>query len=129
MSYDRDSLPVLCSDLRLLRWETETGKPCFLSTNGTSTLARIADEIEADQLHDAADVLQGAKSVLADHKAGEYAVRLALRAATHSLGDVLRVADSRGARLHVPNDQHDDADSDDQDANADRPQYPTEAFG
>lgn len=125
MSYGRNTVSAPPPGLRLLPWETDTGKPCFLSTNGTpGTLARIADEIEADQLRDGADVVQGAQAVLDDRKAGEYALRLALRAATQALGDVLRIADSRGARLPVPDDEH---DADDQDDGA--AQYPAEAFG
>jgi hypothetical protein len=109
MSYDRNSLPTLSPSprLRLLPWKSDTGKPCFLSTNGTpGALARIADRIEADQLRDGAVVLKGARAVLADCKAGEYAVRLALRAVTQCLGDVLRIADSRGARLPRQDDDH-----------------------
>ncbi|MEU2714740.1 hypothetical protein [Streptomyces sp. NPDC007205] len=128
MSYDRNSVSPLSPGLRLLPWETETGKPCFLSTNGTTgVLARIADEIEADQLRDGADVLKGAQAVLDDHKAGEYAVRLALRAATQCLGDVLRIADSRGARLPRLVDA-DDRDQDDG-ADDDGPHVPAEVFG
>ncbi|AQW52133.1 hypothetical protein ACIQPP_42790 [Streptomyces violaceusniger] len=113
MSYDRNAAPAPTPGLRLLPWETETGKPCFLSTNGSpGALARIADEIEADQLRDGADVLKGVQAVLDDHKAGEYALRLALRAAMQCLGDVLRIADSRGARLPVLNDEHDSDDGD-----------------
>ncbi|MEU9473278.1 hypothetical protein AB0D78_43385 [Streptomyces avermitilis] len=125
MSYDRNTVSAPPPGLRLLPWETDTGKPCFLSTNGTpGTLARIADDIEADQLRDGADVVQGAQAVLDDRKAGEYALRGALRAATQALGDVLRIADSRGARLPVPDDEH---DADDQDDGA--AQYPAEACG
>nr|WP_239149689.1 hypothetical protein [Streptomyces sp. SID12501] len=81
-------------------WETDTGKPCFLSTGDVpSRLSRLADEIEADQLRDGADVLGGAKAVLDDLKAGEDTLRRTLRVVTQVLGDVLRVADSRGARL------------------------------
>ncbi|MER5215802.1 hypothetical protein ABT063_36085 [Streptomyces sp. NPDC002838] len=68
-------------------------------------LSRLADEIEADQLRDGAVVLKGVRAVLDDRKAGEYALRRALRAAVQALGDVLRVADSRGARL--PGSDHD----------------------
>ncbi|MGC9544095.1 hypothetical protein [Streptomyces sp. UG1] len=100
MSYDRNALTAPPPGLRLLPWETDTGKPCFLSADGVDgPLSRLADEIEADQLQDGADVLAGARAVLDDRKAGEYALRRALRAATQVLGDVLRVADSRGARL------------------------------
>jgi hypothetical protein len=100
MSYDRNTVPAPLSGLRLLPWESDTGKPCFLATNNDEgVLSRLADDIEADQLQDGAEVLMGARTVLDDEKAGEHALRLALRATTHALGDVLRVADSRGARL------------------------------
>ena len=46
-------------------------------------------------------MLAGARAVLADAEAGERAVRFALTRATESLGDVLRVAVSRGDRLRV----------------------------
>ncbi len=117
MSYDRNAVPTPPPGLRLLPWENDNGKPCFLSTDsGQSRLSRLADEIEADQLRDGADVLTGARAVLDDRKAGEHALRLALRAATQCLGDVLRVADSRGARLPVPDDDADtDADDTDDD--------------
>jgi hypothetical protein len=131
MSYDRNSVPDLSPGLRLLPWETDTGKPCFLSTHGTpGRLARIADEIEADQLRDGADVLKGAQAVLNDWKSGEYAVRLALRAATQCLGDVLRIADSRGARLPrlVNADDCDDRDQDDGPDDGE-PRVPAESFG
>ncbi|MFE7544548.1 hypothetical protein [Streptomyces platensis] len=102
MSYDRDAVPAFAPGLRLLPWESEGGKPCFLSADGAGgVLSRLADEVEAEQLCDGADVLKGAVAVLDDGKAGEHAVRLALRATTQAFGDVLRVADSRGARLPV----------------------------
>lgn len=91
--------------MRLLPWESDGGKPCYLvADSNRGRLSRIADEIEADQLCDGVDVAKGAQAVLDDDKAGEYAVRLALRAATQALVAVLRVADSRGARLPVPDD-------------------------
>ncbi len=129
MSYDRNAVSAPEPGLRLLPWETDMGKPCFLSTNGApDALARLADEIEAEQLRDGADVLKGALAVLGDGKAGEYALRLALRAATQCLGDVLRVADSRGARLPRPDDDHaDDSDGDQDDG--DGSQLPTEEVG
>ncbi|GAA2576377.1 hypothetical protein [Streptomyces tubercidicus] len=112
MSYDRDAVPAPMPGLRLLPWAGEGGKPCFLSTDvAGGVLSRLADEIEAEQLCDGADVLRGAEAVLDDGKAGEHALRRALRATTQSFGDVLRVADSRGARLPVAADGGDEADS------------------
>lgn len=88
--------------MRLLPWETPEGKPCFLSTDDPGgLLSRMADEVEEAQLASGVDVLVGASSVLNDPKAGEHAVRFALRRTTESLRDALRVADSRGARLPI----------------------------
>lgn len=115
MSYERDAAPEPPSGLRLLPWETDTGKPCFLSADSPyGRLSRLADEVEADQLRDGADVLTGARAVLDDHEAGEYALRHALGATAQVLGDVLRVADSRGARLPRP-DRDDEEGGDDRD--------------
>ncbi|MFJ4784432.1 hypothetical protein [Streptomyces sp. NPDC088794] len=103
MSHDRNGVSASPLGLRLLPWETESGKPCFLSTDGThGVLSRLADEIETSQLRDGAQVFAGARTVLDDRKAGEYALRRALRATTEVLGNVLRVAESRGARLPQP---------------------------
>ncbi|MER6122029.1 hypothetical protein ABT173_04910 [Streptomyces sp. NPDC001795] len=87
---------------RLLPWTTPEGKPCYLSTDSDdSLLSRLADEVEAAQLASGEQVLIGAGAVLADAKAGEHAVRFALTRAVESLGDTLRIAASRGARLQV----------------------------
>ncbi|MGX5214426.1 hypothetical protein ACWKT3_38100 [Streptomyces violaceus] len=83
--------------MRLLPWTGVDGKPCYLSTDDPhSLLSHLADDIEAAQLASAGQVLAGARAVLGDPKAGERAVRFALTRAVESLGDVLRVAVSRG---------------------------------
>ncbi|EST28161.1 hypothetical protein [Streptomyces roseochromogenus] len=87
--------------LRLLPWSTPEGKPCYLSTGSDhSRLSLLADDVEATQLDSGEQVLAGAKAVLADHAAGEDAVRFALTRASESLTEVLRIAYSRGARIH-----------------------------
>jgi hypothetical protein len=87
---------------RLLPWTTPEGKPCYLSADSDdSLLSRLADDVEAAQLDSGEQVLTGARAVLADARAGERAVRFALTRAAESLADVLRIAASRGARLHV----------------------------
>jgi hypothetical protein len=128
MSYDRDHTPSPGAGLRLLPWESETGKPCFLTRGEPdSVLSRFADAIEATQLRDAAKVLKGARAVLADDVAGELAVRKALQTLMYSVGDVLRIADSRGARLPDPDE---DGDGEGQEADGgEGPQLPAEAFG
>lgn len=87
------------SQFRLLPWNSPEGRRCYLSTDDPdSRMSRLADEVEADLLACGEDVLAGAREVLADESAGEVAVRFALRAATESLRDVLRVAECREGR-------------------------------
>jgi hypothetical protein len=87
--------------MRLLPWTGTDGKPCYLSTEDPdSLLSRLADDVEAAQVACAEQVLAGAKAVLRDPEAGERAVRFALVRSLESLGDVLRVAVSRGERVH-----------------------------
>ncbi|MFJ7178264.1 hypothetical protein ACIQXA_18080 [Streptomyces massasporeus] len=83
--------------MRLLPWTGADGKACHLSTDDPhSHLSQLADDVEAAQLASAEQVLAGARAVLGDPKAGERAVRFALTRAVESLGDVLRIAVSRG---------------------------------
>jgi hypothetical protein len=116
MSYDRNAVTAPGPGLRLLPWESGQGKPCFLSSDKHSgVLSLLADDIEEEQLRDGAAVLDGAGAVLRDDKAGEYALRRTLGAATQCLGDVLRVADSRGARLLAAEDAYESDESDERD--------------
>ncbi|MFD5480686.1 hypothetical protein [Streptomyces hawaiiensis] len=86
--------------MRLLPWTGIDGRPCYLSTDDPdSLLSRLADDIEAVQLASAEQVLAGAGAVLGDAGAGEHALRFALVRAVESLGEVLRVAASRGERI------------------------------
>ncbi|MFG2630577.1 sulfatase [Streptomyces sp. NPDC048473] len=85
---------------RLLPWTSPEGKPCYLSTDDPdSSLSRLADEVEVDQLDCGESVLSGAVAVLADEAAGELALRFALTQIIASLREVLVVAHSRGQRL------------------------------
>ncbi|MFG3022074.1 hypothetical protein ACGFZQ_26580 [Streptomyces sp. NPDC048254] len=65
----------------------------------TSEVLGLENSVEVAHLASGKDVLAGARAVLADEKAGEYAVRSALTRATESLEDVIRIAVSRGGRL------------------------------
>ncbi|WEH40306.1 hypothetical protein [Streptomyces sp. AM 2-1-1] len=87
------------SQLRLLPWNSPEGRCCYLSTDDPgSRMSRLADDVEAELVACGEDVLAGAREVLADESAGEGAVRFALKAATESLRDVLRVAECREGR-------------------------------
>ncbi|MER6115655.1 hypothetical protein [Streptomyces sp. NPDC001743] len=86
---------------RLLPWTSPEGQPCWLSTDDPdSRMSRLADDMEAEQIECGEEVWAGSRAVLADRAAGERAVRFALTRATESLGDVLRIARSRGHRMH-----------------------------
>ncbi|MGW8969706.1 hypothetical protein [Streptomyces platensis] len=89
---------------RLLPWSSTDGKPCFLVGDGTGYVSRLADEMEEAQLDSAAELGEEAHRILAGRAwtPGEIHL-LALELAT-SLADVRRVAESRGARLPVPQD-------------------------
>ncbi|MEU8780771.1 hypothetical protein [Streptomyces sp. NPDC048637] len=91
--------------LRLLPWETPAGNPCYLSTDDSGGyLSRKADEMEAEQMRDGAAVLADAEEVLDDPTTGPLTLRVTLQQTTRALGDVLRIAASRGGRLPVPDD-------------------------
>ncbi|MFG2826422.1 hypothetical protein ACGFWI_02915 [Streptomyces sp. NPDC048434] len=91
--------------LRLLPWETPAGNPCYLSTDDSGGyLSRKADEMEADQMCDGAAVFAEAEEVLDDPTAGPLTLRVTLKQTTRALGDMLRIATSRGGRLPVPDD-------------------------
>ncbi|WP_405797371.1 hypothetical protein [Streptomyces sp. NBC_01506] len=100
--------------LRLLPWTSDEGKPCFLSADGDGgVMSRLADSVEASQTSTGTEVLGGARAVLADPKVGSRELRFALARVTEVLGDVLRVAESRGARLSAPGEYEDEEDLED----------------
>ncbi|MFI2185617.1 hypothetical protein [Streptomyces sioyaensis] len=106
--YDPDNPQRSGSGLRLLPWLSLAGNPCFLrSDDAGSYLARKADLMEAEQMREGAAVIVDAEEVLDDPAAGSLMLRVTLLRATTALDDVLRVADSRGGRLPVPEGHHD----------------------
>jgi hypothetical protein len=86
---------------RLLPWAGPDGKRCYLLTDGTGYLSRMADEIETVQLDMAADLLGHAADMLADRRATSAQLRYLLARMCEALTDVHRIAESRGARLPV----------------------------
>ncbi|MDX3523858.1 hypothetical protein [Streptomyces scabiei] len=88
---------------RLLPWPSPEGKPCYLVTDRHGgPLSRLADELEATQLATGTDVLNLARTVLEDPASPYTEVRYAGIRLAECLTDALRVAESRGARLPVP---------------------------
>jgi hypothetical protein len=89
---------------RLLPWQTE-GKPAYLMTDpsGTSPLARLADGVEADQIASAEEVLRlSGRPEVDTARAGE--LRWIIARLRESLTETLRIAESRGMRLPIPDD-------------------------
>ena len=103
---------VASGQVRLLPWESDTGKPCFLSSDsGSSVLARLADQMEAIQLGMGADVLKEARQVLDNPLSTHAEVRYAGHRLAECLRDALRVSESRGMRLPLPDIEEGHSDS------------------
>lgn len=85
--------------VRLLPWTGPEGKPCYVLGDGNGYVSRMADDIESIQLGMAGDLLGHAAALLADRKVTGAEVRFLASRLTESLGEVKRVAESRGARL------------------------------
>lgn len=94
---------------RLLPWSTPDGKPCFLHGDGSGYLSRVADNIESVQLGMAVELLDHAADMLTDHKATSDQLRFVLARMSEALRDVHRIAESRGARMPVPDADEDDS--------------------
>ncbi|MFE5738716.1 hypothetical protein [Streptomyces celluloflavus] len=91
--------------VRLLPWTNTDGRPCYLSSDGTGPVSRLADRVEAVQLDLAARLLGHARDTLATPRLsttpelGFLAAKLA-----DALHDTLLIAESRGTRLAPAND-------------------------
>lgn len=86
--------------LRLLPWTTPDGRPCYLSAEDPgSRLNRMADELETELLGSAEFVLREARPLLCEVKVGAGELRFVGVRLAEALRDVLRIAESRGARL------------------------------
>lgn len=86
-------------ELRLLPWVTDAGNPCYLSGEADSVLAVYADELEDAQLADGARALRRIVELLDNVAAADDETAQTVKEAAAALSNVLRVADSRGARL------------------------------
>ncbi|UYB40325.1 hypothetical protein SLV14_002936 [Streptomyces sp. Je 1-4] len=119
--------------IRLLPWSSPDGKPCFLAGDGNGYVSRLADEMEEAQLDSAAELGEEAHRILAGRAWTPGEIHLLALELASSLANVRRVAESRGARLPVPDDDGPKADEGpgDQDINDEGSglQLPAEAFG
>lgn len=123
--------------VRLLPWLSPDGNPCFLVGDGRGLVSRLADEMEAVQIDLAADLIEEARHVLDARTWTPGELHLLAVELTAALANVRRVAESRGARLPVPDG--DGAEADDVPDNGDGdgggdgdiggPRLPAEAFG
>lgn len=89
---------------RLLPWSSPEGKPAYLVTDDPEgMLSLLADGIEDTQIDTARQVLAHVREMLAEGDGGltgdEYG--FVTRRLVECVHDLLRIADSRGARLGV----------------------------
>ncbi|KPC58839.1 hypothetical protein [Streptomyces chattanoogensis] len=92
---------------RLLPWASLDGKPCFLVGDETGLVSRLADDVEAVQLEQAAELIGEARRFLRERKWTSGELQLMAVELTEALTVTHRVAESRGARLPVPADDRD----------------------
>jgi hypothetical protein len=96
-------------------------------------VSRLADEMEEAQLDSAAELGEEAHRILAGRAWTPGEIHLLALELAASLANVRRVAESRGARLPVPDDDGPEADEgmSDQDINGEGSglRLPAEAFG
>ncbi|MFD8966353.1 hypothetical protein ACFV0C_15340 [Streptomyces sp. NPDC059568] len=86
--------------MRLLPWTTASGAPCYLSAAGPgSRMSRMADDVEEELLISAEWLLDDTEPLLTAPPAdAQELIRLSASLAV-ALRNILRIADSRGARL------------------------------
>jgi hypothetical protein len=95
----QDPTPTVC---RLLPWPSPDGKTAYLVTDDPGgMLSLLADGVEETQIETARHVLALARQMVEDQDirmtGDEYA--FVTRRLTECVYDLLRIADSRGARL------------------------------
>ncbi|MFD7665426.1 hypothetical protein [Streptomyces sp. NPDC059788] len=85
---------------RLLPWAGQDGKPCYVIGEGRGLVTDLADGLEEMQLSMAVQLLDHSRAALNRAQPPEHAELLFItNRLTESLGDAVRVADSRGRRL------------------------------
>ncbi|MFG2131923.1 hypothetical protein ACGFNV_29490 [Streptomyces sp. NPDC048751] len=87
---------------RLLPWTGPDGKPCYLSSDRTGYVSRLADDMESSQLAEAGELLEEARRVLGGRQWTSGELHLLAVELLAALTNVHRIAESRGARLPAP---------------------------
>ncbi|MFE6690397.1 hypothetical protein ACFVFQ_28505 [Streptomyces sp. NPDC057743] len=101
---------------RLLPWTSPDGKPCYLlGSDGTGYVSRLADEIEAEQMDSAAELIEEARGILAGRAWTPGEIHLLAVELNANLANVRRVSESRGARLLALEDAFDTSSADSED--------------
>lgn len=105
-------MPEFPPSLRLLPWVTPEGKPCYLSTDEGlgGRVSRLADDLEDAQLGAGLDMLVTAGVVLNDPVSPHAELRYAGMRLAECLADALRIAESRAARIPLPEQDADRTD-------------------
>ncbi|MDP9613103.1 hypothetical protein [Streptomyces demainii] len=95
---------------RLLPWNGMNGQPAYLVTEeeGTGHVSKLADEMEAFQLHMATELVGHALELLGNSKAEVEELRFLSNRMIEALRDALRIAESRGRRLGLSEEDGDD---------------------
>ncbi|WP_307841447.1 hypothetical protein [Streptomyces endocoffeicus] len=95
---------------RLLPWNGTNGQPCYLvpGEEGTGHVSKLADEMETFHLRMATELLGHALELLGNPKAEVEELRFLSNRMIEALRDVLRIAESRGLRLDLPNEDKSD---------------------
>jgi hypothetical protein len=89
------------STLRRLPFNGPEGKPAFIPSNSEGPISLLADALEAEQLEIGETILALVLPMLEVELTADEA-RYMLRRVTECLTDALRVAESRGQRLGLP---------------------------
>lgn len=103
---------VVRTTARLLPWSGSEGKPCYLLTDDSrgGYVSQFADTIESVQLRMGRALVGHAQALLSDPETGASELRYLSARLAESLQDVLRVAESRGGRLLVPDTEDEGED-------------------
>ncbi|MFF8900121.1 hypothetical protein ACF082_21915 [Streptomyces lydicus] len=115
-------------NLRLLPWSSPDGKPCYLAGDGNGYVSRLADDMEVAQLSLAAELIEEARPVLIRRTWSPAELHGLASELTAALVKVHRVAESRGARLPVPDDDESDGDIAPGDGDGGEPRLSADAF-